>query len=194
MVSCRACSLYLVLGVGFASTACLEVREDGAVDGGAGCDFCHAELGGAHAVHVDAAGPFDLQLGCADCHPVPSDWFVEGHVDAVVAVLFPAGSLAATGGLTPGWDGATCSQVYCHGASLDGAQYPEPRWTDAFEDGLGCDACHGDPPPAPHPADGECQECHGASYSETGVLDPDVHLNGVVEWGDDDKVDEGVGP
>jgi predicted CxxxxCH...CXXCH cytochrome family protein len=184
---------WLVLSVGLACASCLEVRDDGATDGGEGCDFCHAELGGAHAVHVDAAGPYRLQLGCADCHPLPADWFVEGHLDAVVTVRFPAGSLATTGGLTPAWDGAVCSQVYCHGASLAGAQYPEPRWTEAFEGGLDCDACHGDPPPAPHPADDGCEECHGESYAESGGLDPDRHPNGVVEWGDDGDGD-GVGP
>jgi predicted CxxxxCH...CXXCH cytochrome family protein len=135
-------------------------------------------------------------MGCEGCHPLPAEWFVEGHLDAVVTVQFPSGSLAATGGLTPAWDGAVCSQVYCHGVSLDGAQYPEPRWTDTFEGGLDCVACHGQPPPTPHPADDECEECHEASYSESGGLDPDRHPNGVVEFedDDDDDDDDGVGP
>jgi predicted CxxxxCH...CXXCH cytochrome family protein len=176
------------------ATACLEVRDEHAADGGPqGCDYCHAELGGAHYVLLNGTGPLGTQLDCVECHPVPDDWFVPGHIDGVVDVRFPEGSLALTGGLDPQWDGALCTQTYCHGATMPGAAYPEPRWTDVFPEGLACDACHGDPPPGPHPIGEECQACHPAAYTAAGGLDPAVHLNGTVETDVGGK-DHGVGP
>jgi len=173
-----------ILAASLCSAACLEVRDDGEIDGGAeGCDHCHATLGGAHAVHVDGSGAYSLEMGCADCHPVPDGWFVEGHLDAVVQVRFPEGTLATTGGLVPTWDGAVCAETYCHGASLAGGQYPLPRWTDSFPGGLVCDACHGNPPPDPHPAGDNCQACHDDAYAADGAHDPAAHPNGVVEAG-----------
>jgi predicted CxxxxCH...CXXCH cytochrome family protein len=181
-----------LLTVGLLAAACLEVRDDGAVDGGAeGCGYCHATLGGAHAVHNGGVVDGGATADCVDCHPVPADWFVEGHVDGVVDVRFPDGTLATTGGLSPTWDGAVCAQVYCHGATLAGAQYPLPRWTDSFPDGLACTACHGDPPPDPHPAGDDCAVCHGGAYGADGELDPSAHLNGVIEMGGSSS---GVGP
>jgi len=193
----KICAL-LLLGIATAATvcltACLEVRDDGEVDGGAeGCDYCHGTLGGAHAVHVDGTGSYEAQLDCTECHPVPTDWFVSGHLDAVVQIQFPAGSLATTTGLEPTWDGAVCDQVYCHGATMPGAQYPQPVWTQSFPDGLACEACHGNPPQPPHPAGLDCEECHEAAYTESEQLDPGLHVNGVVEF-DDEGEDKGVGP
>jgi predicted CxxxxCH...CXXCH cytochrome family protein len=188
-----------IIGALFVSSvvlaSCLQVRDDGAVAEDDGCDFCHPALGGAHAVHVDAAGPYAYRMGCLECHPVPADWFVDGHLDAVVGVRFRPGGLATTGGLEPGWDGASCDQVYCHGATYPGAQYPQPVWTESFPGGLSCHSCHGSPPQSPHPASVECEECHGAAYTESDQLDPAVHVNGEVEFEDEDEDgDDGVGP
>lgn len=187
--------LLAMIGLGLAPAACLEVRDDGAVED-EGCDLCHADLGGAHAVHAsnDVAAPTE----CADCHPVPESWFSDGHMDAVVDVLFPPDGLASADGATPAWDGAVCSGVYCHGATIAGAAYPVPRWTDQFEDGLACNACHGNPPPPPHTSGHECHECHESAYGGSGKMNPSVHLNGKVNAEDDDddegEDDDGVGP
>lgn len=175
----------VVLAVSLICSACLEVRDDGEIDDSdRGCAFCHPDLGGAHSAHLYGKA-YGLKMDCPDCHPSPSDWFVDGHIDAKVDVRFPQDGLAAAGGSSPVYDGVVCSDVYCHGASLTGAEYSEPVWLDNFSDGLECSACHGDPPPDPHVESNDCLSCHGAAYTEQGGLDSAVHIDGAVDLNDD---------
>lgn len=166
-------------------TACLEVRDNEDVDGGGdGCTMCHSLDGetGAHPFHVGDEGLFGGGYACEDCHPIPTEWFDEGHIDAVVEVIMPEGTLATTGGVVPEFDGARCTNVYCHGATLSGGTYTEPLWYDStLPEGLSCGMCHGIPPLDPHPASGSCPECHSAAYTG-GELDKSVHINGAVDF------------
>jgi predicted CxxxxCH...CXXCH cytochrome family protein len=135
-------------------------------------------LDGAHRRHA-AAG-----LACAECHRVPEAWNSEGHVrsdgatggsvDAPPAEL-SFGAAARRGGAQPSYDGARCSGVYCHGATLrdGGAAMPAPSWRDA--PASTCGSCHG-APPATH-ADDRCAACHPTPATAAR------HLDGTVDVG-----------
>jgi len=189
MESRKPITEYLVLGVftvaSLGLAACLEVRNDAEVDAGdEGCGMCHSAegTGETHVAHTGMEGLFGGGYACEDCHLVPDDWFVPGHINGTVEVVFAEGSLAKAGGSQPEWDGNRCTNVYCHGATLGGGTYTDPVWDDPnLPDGVGCGDCHGVPPLQPHPASGACSQCHEAAYTD-GVLDKSVHINGVVDF------------
>jgi predicted CxxxxCH...CXXCH cytochrome family protein len=177
--------------------ACMEVADDRGGDGGPeGCEMCHPRggLSAAHAAHIDGVGDYQKSYACAECHPAREEWFVDGHMDAVVDVAFPDDGLARARGGDPVWDGVSiCAGVYCHGATLGGGTYTEPGWYDEpVVEGLSlvhCGSCHSLPPPDPHPNEGDCARCHEAAYNGDD-LDPAIHIDGQVNReGDDD--DEG---
>jgi len=177
---CAVLSLALLL------VCCLEARDEAEVDGGEGCGRCHSEEGesAAHEVHVAGNGSFGRAMACGDCHVVPYGWFVEGHVDGIVQVEFVDGGLAYAGGMVPEWDGAKCTNVYCHGASLSGGTRVEPYWNgEGMEDGVTCGDCHGVPPPDPHPSSGTCSQCHATTYESDAGLDRQEHIDGEVDLG-----------
>jgi hypothetical protein len=141
---------------------------------------------GAHQAHVAAhAGAITAPLPCTACHnPMPTSSDPRAHIDGVAQVAF--GALAATGGVTPQWDGTTCTS-YCHGQSLTGGTATRPVWTTVDGSQSACTACHGMPPLLPHPQTGPttCGDCH-ANVSRDGsgtwvFADPGKHVNGSVE-------------
>lgn len=162
-------------------SGCLELRDDGEVDGGerTECFDCHNidRLTPAHRVHTGAdPGLFSEQVsGCEDCHVVTHK---DGYQEASV-LWFPAGAMARTAGLEPVWDGARCRDVYCHGGSLSGGMDTEPAWSAVGT--IKCNSCHGVPPLQPHPASGLCSECHGAAFAD-GDLDAAKHIDGVLDF------------
>jgi predicted CxxxxCH...CXXCH cytochrome family protein len=169
-----------------ALTGCLEVRGQDADAGGDGCTMCHEMdvTSGAHTAHLADAGIWGgVGLACADCHPIPSDWFVEGHLNARVDVVFPDGGLATAGGAEPTYDGASCHEVYCHGGTLTGGNVEAPKWNEPGP--LTCGDCHGIPPLAPHTPDTGCAACHADAYADGG-LDAEIHINGIVDFGQGD--------
>jgi predicted CxxxxCH...CXXCH cytochrome family protein len=127
---------------------------------------------GAHLAHL-AGGTFRAPLPCAECHYVPT---LNAHADGSADVPMPG--LAAADGASPSWSAAsaTCSGVYCHGATLGGGPAETPAWSSTAD--LTCSSCHGLPPPAPHPAGTSCGGCH-AGYTASAV-NAETHLNGVV--------------
>jgi len=142
---------------------------------------------GAHTSHV-TAGALAPAFDCTACHEKPSDALSPDHVGGPTAgVAF--GGLAVQGS-TPSWDRATatCSNVYCHGATLPGGARVTPRWAPGGGE-TACEVCHGVPPPAPHPivVGGlpACNVCHGKSVDAGGAVIPPaaggLHLNGTVE-------------
>jgi len=173
----------MVVGMGMCLAACLEVHNDDVVDGGNdnSCEMCHS-LGesAAHTAHLTPQ-VFGQPMVCGDCHMIPDDWYVEGHMDGDVQVIFPEGSIARAQGLEPEWDGAKCANVHCHGAGLSGGTYTEPNWSDTLEMGMQCGMCHAIPPQDAHPTSGACSSCHSAAYVD-GKLDMDVHINGYIDF------------
>lgn len=134
---------------GAAKVSCLECHDDGPT----ACATCHREDSerGAHGIHRTRG------VACAECHPVPASWDSEGHIrsggkadERPAEVVFGARAGAAT------FADGTCSNVYCHGATLSGGTLTAPRW-DAPVTGS-CDRCHGAPPPS-HAQDA-CATCH----------------------------------
>jgi predicted CxxxxCH...CXXCH cytochrome family protein len=141
--------------------------------------------GGSHRDHLEGADAFFWNGGtCAECHPTP----IGSSHDYQVQVAFngPLGSA----GTTPSWDGASCSSVYCHGATLPGARNPSPTWGTT----ISCGDCHfAGSPPAPHtPTDAtgqpltritQCYQCHATTVAPTGTIlkDGGKHVNGVID-------------
>src|SRR4029079_18941447 len=85
------------------------------------------------------------------------------------AVVFSGLGAGAT------WDHATatCSSSSCHGDTLHqvepvtrttvpgaGGAITQPMWTQVDGAQSQCGACHGTPPPAPHPQNHDCGLCH----------------------------------
>ena len=104
---------------------------------------------GAHSRHL-TAGPVGPAATCSDCHVTPADAFAPGHIDGGTAeVVFARAPLGAT----PAFDRitGTCSGTYCHGGGLGGGTHTSPVWTRLGQGEADCGACHGLPPPPPHP-------------------------------------------
>ncbi len=135
---------------------------------------------GAHQSHL-VDNNIRRAVACEDCHVVPESVEATGHMDSPPAeVTFSA--LATTGSPNASWDrvSATCTDVYCHGATLGGGTNNVPEWTDTSGSQTVCGTCHGLPPPAPHPEGDACVDCHVATVDADYGL-TDKHINGVVE-------------
>lgn len=142
---------------------------------------------GAHRSHlaVSKTSTFHAPVLCSSCHLVPDELQSAGHIDDDdnrAEVTF--GDLARTNGAEPvlGEDGS-CSNVYCHGATLEGGTLNSPTWNVVNGTARECGTCHGAPPPAPHPVDDNCGSCHpSVSVADNRVfLDPSLHINGIVD-------------
>jgi predicted CxxxxCH...CXXCH cytochrome family protein len=176
-----------------ASSVALATHVNGRVDAaGLTCTSCHGSAAnpapplstagetsttarsvGAHQAHLSPAG-LAKALTCASCHVNPAKPI---HADTVVSIVWSP--LAKTGGLSPQWNGATCSSTYCHGATLSGGTHPNPVWTQVDGTQAACGSCHGAPPPAPHVGNTDCSKCH-VGYTATTVNQA-THVNGKLD-------------
>ncbi len=160
---------------GIAKVSCLGCH----VAGPTACVTCHGDgpTSNAHPAHRPT-------VACGECHVAPTNWDDDGHIlhDGVAITAPPAIVFGARAALTidpadragpPTWDGATCTNVYCHGAALHaaGGSLTAPRWDDPTPPG-GCGTCHGDPPPSHVRSD--CASCHPRSAP---------HIDGIVQVG-----------
>ena len=138
---------------------------------------------GAHEAHL-RDGSLRARIACNECHLVPTDHNDTSHADEAPAEV-DFGSLAATASAEPSWDGAadTCSEVYCHGATLHGGGNTAPSWTEVGTGQSDCGSCHGLPPPLPHPPGTECVVCHFETLDAEGNIDlaAGKHIDGVVQ-------------
>jgi predicted CxxxxCH...CXXCH cytochrome family protein len=159
---------------------------------------------GAHAAHL-APGPFRKAVGCDECHPVPKVATDPGHDDGQVQVVFAPSPVAT---ITARWNrgSATCSGIYCHGATLAGGTITAPVWTRVDGSQVACGTCHGIPPPpeSGHPkVDSSipgytstptartpstlavCATCHPDTVTKEGAIDVQrgAHIDRVLQIG-----------
>ncbi len=134
---------------------------------------------GAHQSHL-TDGALRTAVACGECHVVPGDL---SHVDGVADVAF--GALATANGAQPAWSpsSASCSTVYCHGATLPGGSNTQPTWTRVDGTQAACGTCHGAPPPSPHPSSTQCSLCHPGTVKPDGTIDVagGLHIDGKLE-------------
>ena len=181
------------------------------------CNFCHGSAGtptmngapinappkdtsgnmatntrgvGAHQAHLAPTSPIGKLVVCADCHMIPGADSAVGHIDTPLPaeVLF-----SSRAGSSPQWNGALCSNTYCHGATLTqsngsgaGGTKTSPNWTLLDGTQKACTACHGNPPPAPHiqgAAATDCGTCHDDVKvgTPTQFVDVTRHIDGNVD-------------
>ncbi|MBL8619642.1 MAG: CxxxxCH/CxxCH domain-containing protein [Myxococcales bacterium] len=174
---------------------------DGNVDvsGTIACDTCHGGAGqsappkdtsngtattlrgvGAHRSHLGTS-TWHAEVTCATCHRVPTTVGAVGHRDtALPAELTFTGRAVGTA-----WNGSTCTNSYCHGATLAaGGSATAPLWTRVNGTQATCTSCHGAPPPAPHVQDSNCMNCHapvagpGISIAAAGAAQ---HIDGTLQ-------------
>lgn len=132
---------------------------------------------GAHQKHLGNGSVLTNGFTCEACHTVPTDL---SHVNGTARAELNFGTLATTGGLVPTYDGARCSNVYCHGGNLVGGTVRQPTWTTP--PAQLCGSCHGRPPNTNlhvfHVVERglDCGTCH-AGYTFTST-NPATHVNG----------------
>jgi len=168
------------------------------------CDSCHGGAGnpappldtnngmstdlrgvGAHRSHLNPS-TWRADITCDQCHKVPASMQSIGHIDTPLPAEVIFGNLA---GLTAAWNGTTCSNVYCHGATLKsgtgaaGGTATRPVWTVVNGAQSQCGSCHGTPPPPPHPVDSDCGKCHPTMTPGGGLVitDPAKHIDGNLD-------------
>ena len=177
-----------------------ELHVDGVTEVGSGaCTLCHGGAGdsappldtsgradltaigvGAHRAHLEG-GAFGRPLACSECHDVPNDADVAGHVGSLPAEVRLLG-VAEAFGREPAWDRATrsCTASWCHGPGPHGRS-ESPSWVVARA--LDCTSCHDMPPPSPHPRFDDCSRCHEevVDVDNVTIVDRAHHVDGIID-------------
>lgn len=177
---------------------------------GTDCVGCHdgttapSPTSGAHAAHV-SGGAYSAGASCAECHQdrlashatntTPTVAFGD-LADQTDRILDPGLASPRTGSAAASYDATTgtCSNVYCHGATLDGSTgtVVTPAWTSTA--GVsGCDACHAAAPSLNgfHPAStSTCSKCHAGTVDGTNAIlaAGGLHVNGVADYDEGDRL------
>src|SRR6266516_7673808 len=147
---------------------------------------------GAHQSHLKDS-TIRQALACADCHTVPTQVDDPGHIVGDHAIL-TFGDLSRKRNANPVFERstATCSSVYCHGATLgDGGTNHAPQWTKVDGTQAACGTCHDLPPrngrhPVLAAALGDtrvCSQCHGKTVKPDGTIDVagGKHIDGAIQ-------------
>ena len=157
---------------------------------------------GNHFNHISSATyKYARPITCKECH---SDSIALSTDSANATAHFnsagtakvnwsvPANAPLATNGTTPTYNGTTCANTYCHGATLPDGFTPTkvvPTWNTPFLAGTSadCGKCHGYPPNdtatlGNHTtAETDCHSCHPhVASNNISFSDPTLHMNGVV--------------
>lgn len=186
---------------GSSRVSCLSCHAQGPT----ACGTCHGDLStkGSHAFHL-GRGPMKKGFACSTCHVVPAAYTDVGHIFLADGSLDPApvevtlGAIAAAtpaGGVRAGppvYDPVTqtCSNVYCHGATLadSAATTTSPVWSAPGTGQAECGSCHGAPPS--HGNDSApgsmtaCVACHPSVVdADRKIVGTDRHINGQIDFG-----------
>lgn len=141
---------------------------------------------GAHRAHVEGTST-SRAVPCSECHRVPDQTLDSLHIDTRGPAELRFSGVARAFGGSPRFDGNTCSDTYCHGDRFvlghdSGGEHTVPVWTLTDGSQSTCTSCHGLPPPPPHPAGPLfCSDCHPNIGFPLVILDPDSHVNGIVD-------------
>lgn len=142
---------------------------------------------GAHAVHVDGTER-SRAVPCSECHDVPEAVLAPGHLDDGAPAELVFSGAATAFGASPRYENGRCSATYCHGDSFvlgheSGGATTTPSWTLVDGSQSTCGSCHGMPPPPPHPSGtGDCSACHENVHPDGSFVDPNLHVNGEVDF------------
>ena len=140
---------------------------------------------GAHTAHV-GGGRVTAPLGCEACHLAPGPEAPLAHVDGETRVILGIAA-APTGTPRRGMPARPAATSTATARRSPADSSPRPVWTVVRPKGSppDCGACHGAPPPPPHPARADCGTCHAGTIRAGTEREIDVaggrHLNGVVE-------------
>jgi len=153
---------------------------------------------GAHQAHLVGKTLIASPVACGTCHVVPAKVDSPGHLDHPRPATVTFSNLALGDGAKPSWNGATCSNVYCHGGGTKLASDPAallraPAWTAGTSQAF-CGSCHGAPPGDSVHANvtyPNCSGCHprtvtpqgGIVISGTGDTRTSAHINGQIDVG-----------
>jgi len=196
---CGKCHASMTAGGGMVITnAALHINGTLEVTGDLACDSCHGSGGdaappldvggsnavtsrgvGAHQAHL-VAGDWYKPIVCSECHLSPASTNAVGHIDTPLPAELTFGSLANG----TNWNGSSCTNNYCHGSTsaLQGGTVTTPNWTSTGGGASDCGACHGAPPPLPHPADPNCENCHGEVVGPNMVITNRLlHIDGTLQ-------------
>jgi predicted CxxxxCH...CXXCH cytochrome family protein len=204
------------LSGGIAGVSCNECHllQPGA-DGTATCTTCHGSAQspapprdlsgntspsvrgvGAHQAHVLGKTVISAPIACGVCHRVPAQVVSPGHLDHPRPATVTFSGLALADGAAPTWNGANCSNSYCHGgggklAGDTAFKLRTPVWTLGTSQAF-CGSCHGIPPTTPAHAGvvyPDCARCHATTVTPIGgilVSGPpgartSLHINGTID-------------
>ncbi len=184
-----------------------ELHNNGKVEVAVGCSSCHGwDQGvappqnlhglcgddkpgvGSHAAM--RRSPISAhRVNCSNCHLVPTGTWEPGHIDGDGKAEVQFKNLATLHDAQATWDGAKCSNVYCHGSTLEGGTATEPVWGDNSGKYSACGACHRITDPSGN-ADADCHSCHATSVdAQRNILRRGVHMNGVIDMATPEKGD-----
>ncbi|MBU1170674.1 MAG: CxxxxCH/CxxCH domain-containing protein [Proteobacteria bacterium] len=177
----------VTLSSGLSCTECHGNSENAAPPMSVNSEYDTSSVSvGAHQSHLHD-GILKKALACEQCHLVPTRADQDGHMDESPAEI-TWGTLAGTGNTAPLWDRTlgTCSNVYCHGATLSGGTNKIPTWTIVNDTQAACGTCHGNPPTEAHPAANQCQACHSGTVDQDGRIDVagGLHIDGIIQVDD----------
>lgn len=144
---------------------------------GSGCQTCHpGPSSGAHAAHLQST--ITIPMTCEDCHPPVITGLEATHMNGTPDVNMSQSARATLYGVTPSYDGARCADVFCHGAILSDTGNPAPRWDETGRD---CSWCHTEVATGVLAPPG-CVRCHSAVVDDEGIIAPNLHINGVLDF------------
>jgi predicted CxxxxCH...CXXCH cytochrome family protein len=164
---------------------------------------------GSHDTHMRSLNNLGKPVSCADCHTVPVTPFSAGHMNgsslptwsnwvqnketitgSAIPYTFGKGSVASNYDPATG----TCSNIYCHGATLTDGQNTSPKWNDGTyltgDRSHDCSQCHGYPPTTSTKkthdpvTETDCSSCHphnGLRDATDPLAGYDFHINGNLE-------------
>ncbi len=176
---------------GVAGVSCLQCHT--AQGGPTSCDTCHGQPPdtGAHKAH--ALGAVGRKLDCGECHVKPAAFDDPGHLTtsdgkakdkATIAFGAQAGLAGPGRSGAPSFNGATCSNIYCHGGAFADAKASgtQPAWNGGS---AACGSCHGLPPSSHDASSTSCSACHHFVAPPGGKpINTALHVDGLVQLGD----------